>query len=687
MLLNLTVILLVILLVPLICKPLRLPSIVGYIVVGILLGPYGIGLVSDSSTMQMFGSAGMIYLMFLSGIEIDLGDFRRSFLKSMLFGILTFLIPCIIGVFSTRMLGFGWLTCVLLGSMYGSHTLMTYPVVSRYGLQRNSVVSIVVGGTMLSVMLSLLCLGAVSSVEETGNSLLASLRIVVYLILFLAVVMWLFPKIAAWFIKRNNDSAAEFLLVILLVAVAALVADRLGLQAILGAFVAGVALNRRIPNLSPLMNRISFVGNTFFIPVFLIGVGMLIDPAVFVSGWFTLAVAAVMLSSKLAGKWLAAFLAQRLMRLSSDERRLTFGLSSASAAGTLAVATIGYNIGVLPLEVLNASILLILFSCMVASFVTEGVAMRMALLEQLHKSDDTLQERVLVTLANPQTDTSLVDIALLTASQDRNPAFAALAVCNNAEAEQQASVLLKHAAQYAASAERRMDTFTEVAANTANGILRVLQTRQFNRIVMGTSFADDTSYGEVASHLLGSVSCQMMLYRQIQPLNTVERLRVAVPKYAQQETGFVDVVDRIRNLATQISARVTFYCNDSTAQLLRALCQRPGKRLSAGFVEMEDWEDSLMIAKEMEPNDMLILWLARPATVSYNPLFESVPYVLRKFYSEHNTLILYPEQSGTVNADSLIQDACGTTERVPVIRRLYNRWLTWRRRKQRYIKS
>ena len=248
-------------------------------------------------------------------------------------------------------------------------------------------------------------------------------------------------------------------------------------------------------------------------------------------------------------------------------------------------------------------------------------------------------------------------------------------------------MLLKHAAQYAASAERHIDTFTEVAANTANGILRALQTRQFNRIVMGARFADDTSFGELASHLLGTVSCQMMLYRQIQPLNTVERLRVAVPKYAQQEAGFVDVLDRIRNLATQISARVTFYCNDSTAQLLRALCQRQGKRLSANFVEMEDWEDSLMIAKEMEPNDMLILWLARPATVSYNPLFESVPYVLKKFYSEYNTLLLYPEQSGTVNADSLIQDACGTTERVPLVRRLYNRWLTWRRKKQRYIKS
>lgn len=685
MLQNLTVILLLILVVPLLCKQVRLPAIVGYIVAGIVVGGHGLGIVQESETIDVIGKAGMIYLMFLSGIEIDMSDFRRSGMKSLLFGVLTFSIPCLLGIFTSRLLGFGWLPCVLMGTLYGSHTLMTYPVVSRYGLQRQNIVSIVVGGTMLAVTLSLLLLGSVSSVSQGEGGMKATLRMAGCVALFLFAVMWLFPRIATWFIKRNNDSAAEFLLVLFLVAIAAWIADKAGFEAILGAFIAGVALNRRIPNLSPLMNRITFVGNTFFIPVFLLGVGMMIDVHVFASGWFTIIIAAVMLLTKLSGKWLASWFTQIILSLGKRERMLTFGLSSASAAGTLAVVTIGFDIGLLPVEVLNASVLLILLSCLIASFVTESAARSMAMEERVVSDNTDDARRVLVALGNPQTDTALVDIALFTTPQFPKSRFAALAVSNNADDRHEALDKVRRAAKYAAAADREVECLTQVAANTANGIVQVMQNNDYTRLVLGINADEDSSLGEVSRHLLSSLNRQVLLYRQIQPLNTVERLRVAVPRYARQESGFVQVFEVIRNLAIQTSARVSFYCDSETEQLLRQLCKRDRKKLTASFIEMEDWEDSLMIAKEMEKNDMLVLLLARSATVSYNPLFESTPYLIRKFYNRYNVLLIYPEQTGTSSNESIIQDVCGTTERVSLLRRIYNRWLLWHRRKQKYI--
>lgn len=685
MLQSLIYILLILLFVPLLCKAVRLPAIVGYIVAGIAMGSNGFGLIEESATIAVLGKAGMIYLMFLSGIEIDLGDFRRSRMKSLWFGLLTFMIPCVLGLLTSRLLGYDWLPSVLLALMYGSHTLMTYPTVSRYGLQRQNIVSVVVGGTMLAIMLSLLCLGAVSSIHEGEGGWSAVLKLGIYLVVFLLLVVWLFPRLATWFIKRNNDSVAEFLLVMLLVSVAAWLADKAGLEAILGAFVAGVALNRRIPALSPLMNRISFVGNTFFIPIFLVGVGMMIDVRVLFSGWGILLIAGVMVATKLSGKYVAAVVSSKVMHWSRNECRLAFGLSSASAAGTLAVVTIGYNIGIFPIEILNAAVMLILFSCLVASFITDYAARHLALEEQFSEDKLLKPQKILVALSNPATDTALVDIALLTTSQQVSNKFAAVAICSDEEKQTEAQRLVSHAAQYAIAAEHEMQMITQVAANTANGILKVKQQEHFTCLVGGINLSAPDTLGDTVKQLLQSASEQIMLYRQVQPLNTVEQLRVAVPRYAEQESGFLQAFESIRNLAMQTSARVSFYANKQTIDILRGLCSREKRKLSASFHEMDDWEDSLMIAKEMQRNDMLILLLARPATVSYNALFESVAYLIGKFYQQYNVLLMYPEQTGVMSSDSLIQENCGTTERVPLLRRLFYRWLSYKRRNQKRL--
>lgn len=673
-------------LVPIVCRAIKLPAIVGYILAGIAIGNNGLGWVNNSETITNLAQIGMLYLMFTSGIEIDLGDFRRSRIQSIIFGLLTFSIPCLLGLFVNHLfLHFSWTTSLLLGAMYGSHTLMTYPIVSRYGLQRQNIVSIIIGGTMLATLISLLCLGAISSASQGETGISATLKMIGYLFLFLLLVCIVFPRLASWFIKRNNDSATEFLLVFTLVAVSAWLADLAGLQAILGAFIAGVALNARIPALSPLMNRISFVGNAFLIPIFLVCVGMMIDINVFFSGWITLTIAAAMILTKLVGKWLAALTLQKVIKGDAARRILTFGLSYGSAAGTLAVATIGYNLALLPVEALNAAVLLILVSCLIASFATEHAARQIAMAEQSGEQTAYTPLKVLVTLSNPTSVSDLVDIALFTSPNNTKSLFTALTIIDNEHNKQKAQEMVKHAVQHASASDRPMTMLTHEAANTANGILDMKNKELFNRIVLGMNRQSDNSLGSVAQHLIHSTTEQIMLYRQFQPLNTIERLRVAIPKYAEQEAGFTHTFDSIRCLAIQTSARVTFYCNKAAERLLRQLCSIEKKKLTATFVEMEDWDDSLMIAKDMEENDMLIMLLARPATISYTPLFESTPYLLNKFYQVYNVLIIYPEQDGTDHNDSILQDHLSTTENISLTRRIFNYWLTIIRHKQKYL--
>lgn len=658
MLQSLLIIVCLLLFVPIVCKQLRLPSIVGLVLAGAAFGQFGLSLIQRSETVDLFAQIGMIYIMFLSGIEIDINDFRRSHNKSLLFGLFSFLFPAVLATAVFRLFfAYSWLTALLLGSMCGSHTLITYTAVSRYGIQRHSVVNISVGATMLAVTLSLLFLGGISAVASGNTDPMHGWKMLGWTGLFLALSIWVFPRLAAWFIKKVSDPVLEFLLIALLVALSAWLTERAGLQTILGAFVAGIALNRLIPNLSPLMNRLSFIGNAVFIPVFLLSVGMMIDVRVFLSGWLTIVLAAVLVGVKLSGKWLAAFLAQRLFRFTAAERRLMTGLTAASAAGTLAVVTIGYSVGLFTVEILNATVLLILLSCIVASFLTEHAAREIAMAEKLATLDTQEAQHVLVTLANEAHATSLMDVAFFTTPTSPSPAFTALAVIPHPDKEEKVQPMLKRVAEHANAVNIQINQLTQVAANIANGIQQVAETEKITQLITGIDI-DQTqqAFSHVLQSLISNISLPILVYHHRQPLSTIKTLRVAVPRNAERETGFLHWFEQIRCLAMQTSARVVFYTNADTGALLQSLCHRPRKRLTAAFVEMLDWEDSLMIAKEMQPNDMLVMVSARKGTISYNPLFETIPHVLHDFFADYAFMVVFPEQTGATDPDSLLSD-------------------------------
>ena len=577
-----------ILLVPMACRKIRIPSIVGFIIVGILVGPYGFELIESGTSIQTLGKIGMLYIMLQAGIEVDINDFRQQRNSAILFGIYSFLFPFLLGLGTSLLLGFNWVTSALLGAMYGSHTLMTYPIISRYGVQKNAAANIAIGGTMLTISLSLLVLAYLKRnfVYTDQQTLWETIGRIVLTLVTITIV---FPWIAKRYFKRWSDATSGFLIVMTLMVFAALMAEWAGLEGILGAFICGASLNKLVPNLSPVMQRINFVGNNLFVPLFLLGVGMMIDVSLLWSGWMTITLAVVMIATKLVGKWIAAWLGQLGFGLQATERQLMFGLTHATAAGTLAIVTIGYETGIFNAEILNAAVVMILVLCTSASFVTEYAAKQLALQEQARLEADKTDDSWLV---------------------------------------------------------------MTVAENRHYELRELSELSELHR----PEYANESDWSE-ASQLINSQSKAAIVYHPTQPINTISRILVAVPRYAEKERDFISCFGFVRRLSSQIGARVIFFTNEDTQKALQAFCRRKGKFLRASYREMENWEDVLMVAKQMKPDDLIVLINARPSTPSYNPLFEQVPDMLRRFFHEHSYILVYPEQeTGNTIPDLLTGD-------------------------------
>ena len=536
------------------------------------IGPLGFGLVASADSIATLGKLGILFIMFQSGSEIDRNVLHFQGHRAILYGLYSFLLPFGIGIAA------GWfvlslplMPSLLLGAMFGSHTLMTYPIVARYGVQKTRSVSIVVGGTMLAMTLSLLVLAYVESQAESGFVWQRLLLIPVAI----GIIVWLIPRMAHTFLRRHTDSITTFLWVLLLMVASAFLCEQVGLDGILGAFLCGLSLNRLLPARSTLMRHVTFVGNSMLVPMFLISVGMLCDVRVFAEGRQTLFVALVMISSKLAGKWFAATLAQRQWHFNKTERRIMFALTHASSAGTLAIATIGYTNCIFSVDILNAAVIMVLVLCTLSSFMTEHTAHALALQEESHMDADRNEERwQLIALSG--SEAGLRELA--TAAQ------------------------LPHADML------RMKEWTDIQ----------------------TAIAHQT--------------CSMAVYEEYQPLNTVLRLRVIVPRYAEKERDFITCFGFVRRLSIGIGAKVVFYSNSDSEQVLRRMCQREGKQLAAEFRPMNEWSETERITHELRENDMLVLLSSRPSTASYDPQFKDIPLLLSRNVSWHSYVVIYPEQ-------------------------------------------
>lgn len=648
------VVLFIILLAPPLLRQLRAPGLIGYIVAGILVGPNGFNLLLRDASIVLFGTVGLLYIMFLAGLEIDLNDFRKNRNRSLVFGALTFSIPQTVGTLAAHyLLGYDLRSSLLLGSMFASHTLLAYPVVSRLGLAANEAVTVAVGGTIITDTVALLVLAVIAGSARGELNAAFWLQLVSSFAIFLFVVLWGIPRIGAWYFRNvRGDGGSQYIFVLAMVFICAFLAELAGIEAIIGAFLAGLALNRLVPHTSPLMNRIEFVGNTLFIPFFLISVGMLVDVRVLFGGPRALAVALLMVVVATGSKYAAAWATQRIFGYSTDERHLIFGLSNAQAAATLAAVLVGFNLGLLNADVLNGTIVMILVTCFIATLSVEAVGRRVALADSHRKPDlSATPERILVPIAHPATIEGLLDVAILIKNpQLPEPIYPLVVVRDDADARERVAASLKSldkAIAHAAATETPVQVVSRVDLNVASGIARATVELMITEVVLGWNAQPSASQrvlGGVLDHLLTLIRQQVLVCRLAQPLGAGARIIVIVPPGAERETGFVRWARLLRNLSKQIGAALHLYGDAAALAQLRALLSAGKPALPAVYTPFDDWEHGVQLLQRVEADDLLLLVSARSGTLSHQPFLDALPRRVAEERPQTNFIIIYPEQ-------------------------------------------
>ena len=655
-------VLLIILFAPMVLGRLRIPHIIGMILAGVVIGEHGFNILARDSSFELFGKVGLYYIMFLAGLEMNMGDFKKNRGKAVVLGLLAFVIPMALG-FITNMtvLKYGFITSVLLASMYASHTLVAYPIVIRYGVSRHRSVSIAVGGTAVTDTLTLLVLAVIGGLFKGESSEMFWLWLVVKVIFLGFLIILFFPRIGRWFFRKYDDNVMQFIFVLAMVFLGAGLMEFVGMEGILGAFLAGLVLNRLIPHVSPLMNHLEFVGNALFIPYFLIGVGMLIDIKILFGHGDALKVAVVMTTVALASKWIASWLTQKIYKMKAIERELMFGLSNAQAAATLAAVLVGYNI-ILPSgerllneDVLNGTIVLILFTCIISSFATERAARKLAMNEAQLDAEDkkNIPEKILIPVANPETIEELINLSLVIRdSKQRNNLMALNVINDNSSSEQLESRgkrNLERAAMIAASADVSLTQISRYDLNIASGIIHTAKEYEVTDVIIGLHRKVnivDSFFGNLADSLLKGLHREVMIAKFLMPVNTLRRIIIAVPPKAEYEAGFQKWVGHFCRMASILGCRAHFFANEQTLGYLQQLVKNKYGLTMTDFSHLDDWDDLLLLTGQVNYDHLLVIISARRGSISYDTAFEKLPAQLGKYFSNNSLIILYPDQLG-----------------------------------------
>lgn len=653
----------IILFAPMLLERLRIPSIVGMIFAGILIGPHGFGVLERDGSFELFGKVGLYYIMFLASLEMNLQDVQRIKGRAATLGLLSFAIPMLIGyVANSLLLGYGVSAAMLIAAMYASHTLIAYPIVLRYGLSRLTSVSIAVGGTIVADTLTLLVLAVVGGMFKEHVTGLYWVWLVVKVILLGMVIIYAFPRLGRWFFRRYDDSVVQYVFVLGLVFLGAGLMELVGMEGILGAFLVGLVLNRLIPPPSPLMSHIEFVGNALFIPYFLIGVGMLINLGALVEHQGAILTACVMVSVGLVSKWLAAFSTQKAFKMSADERHLMFGLTGSRAAATLAVVMVGYKI-ILPdgshllgEEVLNGAMVLILVTCIISSLVTENTARKMAVKQQTSltttKTKDDCPDRIMIALNYPQMVGPLVELSLMLRTPHSVAPIIALNIVleNDPSARQSGEEQLERAIKLAAATNIRLQTYQRWSVNVVSGISHTIKERAVSDVVLGLHRKErlsDSFYGKLGTDLLASVSRQIFIFRSFIPLNTIGRIQLLVPSKAEFEQGFAGWMDRIALLAHQTACTICANSSPATLTAMQRYFDEKHYGLPVLYTEFKTWNNLIPLAHQSRQDHLMVFVCARRGTISHHAYLERLPDQIERYFSSRNILLVYPQQPVT----------------------------------------
>jgi len=650
------VVLFVILAVPMLFTRLRIPGIVGLILSGMILGPSGFNIIASKGSIELLGTVGLMYLMFLAGLELDMHTFAQSRKKSIVFGGLTFLVPLVIGyIVCIWVLGFNQIASLLIASMFSTHTLISYPIISRFRITKIEPVSVTIGGTIITDTLVLLLLVVITALFKGDLTFLFWVGLTLKTLLYLVFILFIFPLIGKWFFRNmTGEPISQYVFVITMVFVAGGLARIAGIEPIIGAFLAGITFNRQIPRSSTLMNRIEFIGNALFIPFFLIFVGMFIDLRVFLSGWESIKVAIVLITVALTTKWLAAFITQKVFLYKRVYRKLIYGLSSSHAAATIAVILIGYQMGIIDTSVLNATIILILVTCLVSSFVTENASRQLVVLEKPQEQVTETKERILVPISNPETIDILLEFAnYLKTHHSQDPIYTLMVVKDENEVAS-SKALMNRAIEVGTEADYKVETATRVDVNITSGIIRASKELMISDIVMGWrgNFSPKQwIFGTMLENLLSEIRQPIYVVGFKQPLNTLNQIYALIPPFAEYETGFQHWLKALKNLSSQTNSKLKFLVEKNSVDHFIVALEKSKVKLTFSIDNIDSWDDFFKPTFVLPENTLLFLLSARKGSISYSQKLDSIPDSISKYYKGKSFVIAYPSQVKLTSVD------------------------------------
>ncbi len=627
----------------------HIPQMIGLIVAGVILGPFGFGVLDNDQSFLLFGKVGILYIMFQVGLDVDLATFKLQKRQGILFGIYTLCLPLAVALLGGHyLLGMNLLQSLLFSAMMTCHTLLAYPVVGKMGITENRAINIVITGTIIAVTISLLMIavvvGSTGSVHNSAPTWLIITTKVVAIILFCIFVFLILPKISEAFFKQFSDGISQYIYVLAAVFAASLIAEATGLEGILGAFFAGLVLNRYIKPTSALMNRITFVGNAIFIPFFLISIGMQINISAFIHGHESILTAVIMSIIAISTKWGAAKITQITAHLTHHEGNLIFGLTSGKAAASLAAVMIGREAGLFDENILNGTIIMILVTVLVSSAVTDRAARKIASqkIRNTNTDNEIGVERVMISIGNPQTMQSLIELGCLVKRREIKDNLYALKIIRSEDDRFDGERDLLKAEIIAAETDTPLKRIIKNDINIANCMTETAKEYDISDIIVGIhqkANLIDTFLGSTINSLIeNSAERNFMVFGARNILEEMRRIIVHVPLRAEKELGFRIWLDRIRNLAVQSKMQLIFHSTGSTLQTLRQLSD-----IFKGTA-VEFWDQDHRLENELTDQDLLTVVMARRNTISYRNEMDRVPQFLSQ-HGEFSFLIIYPRQS------------------------------------------
>jgi Kef-type K+ transport system membrane component KefB len=649
--LTFSLLLLIILVVPILFQKINLPGIVGLLIAGTVVGPNGFGLIEAAGVIDVLGKVGLLYLMFLAGLEINLDQFQKEKTNTLVFGFFTFIIPQICGTMIFLWLGYSWPASLIIASMFASHTLVAYPIITRLGLSKDKSVSAALGGTIITDTAALLVLAIVARFVEGNLGWNFWITLVLLFSLYLIFMFYLLPRISYSFFRYIGEKGRfTYVYVIGVMLLCAWLAEVIGIESIVGAFLAGLAFNRLLTNKGPLKNRVEFFGDAFFIPLFLIYVGMLVDFDVLMSSVDVWVIMGVMTGTVVLTKLAAAFLSAGILGFNTNQTWVIFGLSNSQAAATLAAVFVGLELGIIGTEILNGAIMMILITCIIGPLVVEKFGARMADETALEmESLPVIKQRILVPLANPITSARLIEFAANIRIRDQTtiyPLTVINTIVNPAAQKDRAQKIINLASGHIHAVNCDSIPLIETNLNIAEGISMAVEKNAITDIVIGWNGKISTSirvFGSIVDQMLNTTRQQVYVCKLDQPISTFKRIRVIISPKTMHSASFYKLFTNIVHLAENLNTPIIFHLLSEETKQLSRLMDTVSSDINTSWQEYPKFEMLMeAVIADITNSDLLMVTNQRSGNYGWAYGTNLIPRLMAQKKPDNSFVVAYP---------------------------------------------